>query len=94
LLCWAAGFADDYALLIAGLLDLYESGGGLQWLQWAEELQDTLDTTFWDPTGKYLELRGNGDRAHSTPNCQGSGFQLWSVAWVFAYNSLYIGVRR
>lgn len=50
-LCWPAGFADDYALLIAGLLDLYEAGGGLQWLQWAVELQDTLDTTFWDPTG-------------------------------------------
>jgi uncharacterized protein YyaL (SSP411 family) len=52
LLCWPAGFADDYALLIAGLLDLYEAGGGLQWLQWAVELQDTLDSTFWDPTGE------------------------------------------
>lgn len=46
-----AGFADDYALLIAGLLDLYECGGGLQWLQWAVELQATLDSLFWDPAG-------------------------------------------
>jgi uncharacterized protein YyaL (SSP411 family) len=46
-----AGFADDYALLIAGLLDLYECGGGLQWLQFAVELQEVLDNLFWDPAG-------------------------------------------
>jgi hypothetical protein len=49
----AAGFADDYALLIGGLLDLYEAGGGLRWLQWAVQLQETLDSLFWDPTGGY-----------------------------------------
>lgn len=43
-----AGFSDDYALLIAGLLDLYEAGGGLGWLAWAVTLQDTLDSLFWD----------------------------------------------
>jgi uncharacterized protein YyaL (SSP411 family) len=43
-----AGFSDDYALLISGLLDLYEAGGGLSWLQWAVQLQDTLDSLFWD----------------------------------------------
>lgn len=54
---WSAGFADDYALLIAGLLDLYESGGGLKWLLWAVQLQDTLDSLFWDQAGEYAQLR-------------------------------------
>ena len=42
------GFAEDYAYLIQGLLDLYEAGFELRWLQWAERLQQTLDTQFWD----------------------------------------------
>lgn len=46
-----AGFADDYALLIAGLLDLYEAGGGQEWLAWALALQDVMDEVFWDPLG-------------------------------------------
>ena len=37
----APGFLDDYAFLIGGLLDLYEYGGGLNWLVWAIELQAT-----------------------------------------------------
>lgn len=37
----APGFLDDYAFLISGLLDLYEFGGGINWLIWATELQDT-----------------------------------------------------
>lgn len=32
---------DDYAFLISGLLDLYEFGGGISWLLWAIELQET-----------------------------------------------------
>lgn len=46
--CCHAGFADDYALLINGLLDLYSAGGGLEWLQWAIQVQATMDTLFWD----------------------------------------------
>jgi uncharacterized protein YyaL (SSP411 family) len=49
------GFSDDYALLIAGLLDLYEAGGGLGWLQWAVQLQDTLDSLFWDSSSGELQ---------------------------------------
>ncbi|KAG2441992.1 hypothetical protein HYH02_009785 [Chlamydomonas schloesseri] len=42
------GFADDYAALIGGLLDLYEAGGGREWLEWALQLQDAQDALFWD----------------------------------------------
>ena len=33
------GFADDYAFLIEGLIDLYEATFETNWLQWADELQ-------------------------------------------------------
>jgi len=45
------GFADDYACLIQGLLDLYEAGGHTKWLQWAMELQQRMDELFLDPAG-------------------------------------------
>jgi len=44
----AEGFAEDYAYLIQGLLDLYEATFDLGWLQWAERLQMTMDERFWD----------------------------------------------
>lgn len=42
------GFAEDYAFLIQGLLDLYEAGFELKWLQWAAQLQARMDELFWD----------------------------------------------
>src|SRR6185295_14760449 len=33
------GFADDYAFVIQGLLDLYEATFDVQWLKFAEQLQ-------------------------------------------------------
>ncbi len=44
----AAGFADDYASLIAGLLDLYEADFDTQWLAWAVDLQAKMDAVFYD----------------------------------------------
>jgi len=44
----AEGFAEDYAFLIQGLLDLYEASFEVRWLQWAERLQQTMDRLFWD----------------------------------------------
>ncbi|CAI5486922.1 unnamed protein product [Closterium sp. Naga37s-1] len=42
------GFADDYAFLVASLLDLFEASGDSDWLAWAMELQETQDRLFWD----------------------------------------------
>ncbi|KAJ3295278.1 spermatogenesis-associated protein 20 [Blyttiomyces sp. JEL0837] len=42
------GFADDYAFLIMGLLDLYEASLDGRWLSWARDLQDRMDVLFWD----------------------------------------------
>ena len=44
----AAGFADDYASLIAGLLDLYETDFDTQWIAWAVDLQAKMDAVFYD----------------------------------------------
>ncbi|MFZ4115532.1 MAG: thioredoxin domain-containing protein [Chthoniobacterales bacterium] len=42
------GFAEDYAFLIQGLLDLYEATFDVAWLQWAKILQKKMDHLFWD----------------------------------------------
>eukprot|EP00884_Botryococcus_braunii_P010010 jgi/Botrbrau1/1900/Bobra.0005s0016.2 len=45
------GFADDYAFMVQGLLDLYCCTGSVRWLSWALELQAVMDDQFWDPVG-------------------------------------------
>jgi uncharacterized protein YyaL (SSP411 family) len=53
-------FAEDYAFLIQGLLDLYEAGFELRWLQWAERLQARMDALFWDAErGGYFNSRAD-----------------------------------
>jgi uncharacterized protein len=54
------GFADDYAFLIQGLLDLYEADFNVEWLRFALELQETQDRLFWDAeNGGYFSVTGN-----------------------------------
>ncbi len=55
-----AGFAEDYAYLIQGLLDLYEAGFEIRWLQWAVKLQARMDELFWDAErGGYFNSRAD-----------------------------------
>ena len=50
------GFADDYAFLIYGLLELYQASFDEQWLEWAAELQERQDALLWDTkAGGYFE---------------------------------------
>jgi uncharacterized protein YyaL (SSP411 family) len=54
------GFADDYAFLIQGLLDLYEASFDLTWLRWGIELQEIQDRLFFDSErGGYFGGSGN-----------------------------------
>ena len=54
------GFADDYAFLIQGLLDLYEATFNPADLLWAIELQKKQDSLFADPEhGGYFSVRAN-----------------------------------
>jgi uncharacterized protein YyaL (SSP411 family) len=43
------GYAEDYACLIWGLLELFQADGEAAWLTWARELQAQQDARFWDP---------------------------------------------
>ncbi|KZC07269.1 Spermatogenesis-associated protein 20 [Dufourea novaeangliae] len=45
-----AGFLDDYAFVVKGLLDLYEASSDEKWLEFAEKLHDIQDSLFWDET--------------------------------------------
>ncbi|KJR86118.1 uncharacterized protein SPSK_02232 [Sporothrix schenckii 1099-18] len=44
-------FAEDYAYLIEGLLELYEATGEAEWLEWADELQEQQIKLFYDSPG-------------------------------------------
>lgn len=75
-----AAFADDYAFLIQGLLDLYEADFNASWLDWARVLQRKMDALFWDEKdGGYfstsgedasilLRLKEDYDGAEPSPN--------------------------
>ena len=79
-----AGFADDYAFLIQGLLDLYEAGFDLHWLDWALALQEQQNARFWDDaqggyfstsshdSGLILRLKEGDDGAEPSANAIGA----------------------
>jgi uncharacterized protein YyaL (SSP411 family) len=53
------GFADDYAFVIQGLLDLYEASFDVEWLKFAVELQEMQDRLFFDEkNGGYFSTSG------------------------------------
>src|SRR5437016_6369648 len=56
------GFADDYAFVIQGLLDLYEALFDIEWLKFAAELQETQDRLFFDEEkGGYFSTSGKDE---------------------------------
>ena len=56
------GFADDYAFVIQGLLDLYEASFDVEWLKFAVELQETQDRLFFDEkNGGYFSTSGKDE---------------------------------
>jgi uncharacterized protein YyaL (SSP411 family) len=46
-----AAFLEDYAFLVAALLDLYEAQPSTRWLREAVALQGVLDAHYWDERG-------------------------------------------
>ncbi len=42
------GFCEDYACLIAGLLELFQATGDARWLEWATQLQQIATSLFHD----------------------------------------------
>ncbi|MDQ8179715.1 thioredoxin domain-containing protein [Pelagicoccus sp. SDUM812005] len=57
-----SAFAEDYAFLIEGLLDLYEATADHRWIQKANTLQETLDAKFADSeNGGYFLFEASDD---------------------------------
>ena len=53
------GFLDDYAGLILGLIELFQTSGEAYWLETAQELQVLQDELFWDKAaGCYFDSDG------------------------------------
>jgi uncharacterized protein YyaL (SSP411 family) len=56
------GFADDYTMVIQGLLDLYEASFDVEWLKLASDLQQTQDRLFFDEkNGGYFSSSGRDE---------------------------------
>ena len=56
------GFAEDYAYLIFGLLELFQADGDPAWLEWAIALQHRQDELFWDPVeGGWFSTTGRDE---------------------------------
>lgn len=49
---------DEYAFLIRGLISLFETGCGSEWLQWALELSHSVDVKFKAVDGAYYQTDG------------------------------------
>lgn len=85
-------FAEDYAFLIRGLLDLYETSFDTEYLQWAQQLNDILSREFWDDEhGGYfsaapdprvlLRMKEDYDGAEPSPNSVSAenNVRLWHL---------------
>jgi uncharacterized protein len=54
------GYAEDYACLIFGVLELFQATGQAEWLAWARQLQARQDELFWDATaGGWFSTTGS-----------------------------------
>ncbi|MCX6549969.1 MAG: thioredoxin domain-containing protein, partial [Acidobacteria bacterium] len=54
------GYAEDYAYLVWGLLELFQADGNADWLEWAIELQRRQDELFFDEaSGGWFSTTGD-----------------------------------
>jgi uncharacterized protein YyaL (SSP411 family) len=88
------GYAEDYAYLIFGLLELFQADGDPAWLEWAITLQLRQDALFWDEqdaawfstTGRdpsvLLRMKEDYDGAEPTPSSISVLNLLWLTHWI------------
>jgi uncharacterized protein YyaL (SSP411 family) len=54
------GYAEDYACLVFGVLELFQASGDPEWLAWARDLQARQDELFWDAeSGGWFSTTGS-----------------------------------
>ncbi len=79
----SAGYLDDYAFMIAALLDLHEATGHLRWLQEAIRLDQVLEAHYEDRTSGGFFLTGDDQEkllARQKPSYDGAEPSGSSVA--------------
>ena len=97
-------FAEDYAFLIQGLLDLYEADFDTRWLRWAGELQVQMGALFADPKGGYFSteegapdilfrLRDDHDGAEPAANSI-AAMNLLRLGWILDRTEFRDAVNR
>jgi uncharacterized protein YyaL (SSP411 family) len=92
------GYAEDYAYVICGLLELFAVRGEDDWLEWVIELQKRQDDLFWDASsGGWFSTTGNDptvlvrmkedyDGAEPSPSAVGA-FNLLALAHLTSESS-------
>ncbi len=85
------GYAEDYAYLIFGVLELFQATGDAEWLTWARALQARQDELFWDAEGGgwfsttgadpsvLLRMKEDYDGAEPSPTAV-SALNAWTLA--------------
>ena len=81
-------YLEDYAYLASALIDLYEAGGPVKWLEEARRLAERLLADFGDETGgafystahghEDLIVRSRGGTDGATPS--GNAVAAWALA--------------
>ena len=98
------GFAEDYACLIHGLLDLYESDFNVDSLRWAGELQVQMNALFADPRGGFFNtaeksydilfrMRDDHDGAEPSANSV-AALNLVRLSRIFGRNEFQYAASR
>jgi hypothetical protein len=83
------GFAEDYALMIAGLLDLHEAAGDPGTLAWATRLADAQQELFYDEKeGGYYAAASGADESLIVRPLEDTDGALPSAAAVATMNNL------
>lgn len=67
-----AGVLDDYAFMVAGLIDLFEATGEGEWLALAMKYQQVCDARFADPAGGYFLSASSELIARDKPDYDGA----------------------
>jgi len=87
-------FADDYAFVIQGLLDLYEASFDVEWLKFAVQLQETQDRLFLDEKGGgYFSTSGKDESVFLRMKDDNDGAEP-AASSVAALNLLRLGQFR
>jgi uncharacterized protein YyaL (SSP411 family) len=88
------GFADDYAFVIQGLLDLYEASFDVEWLKFAVQLQETQDRLFFDgKNGGYFSTSGKDQNVFLRMKDDNDGAEP-AASSIAALNLLRLGQFR